>query len=323
MIIAATVFIAIFAAVMLVAIGLASNPEARRKLTTARLAAISSDSALGIENDEFEGLIRNQVLSSVPWLNRFLKKIDLLGRVQTLLLQADSTWTVARFLAYSIVGCVCGFLGVYWRTGDLAPAALLALLATAVPTLQIVGKRAARMSRFEQRLPDALVMMVSAIRAGHSLLSAIGAVAKESAPPVSSEFRKCYDEQNFGMDMRVALENLAVRMPLHDVQIMVTAILIQRESGGNLAEILEKVAHVIRERFRLKRQIRVHTAQGRLTGFILALLPVLLGFGIYLVNPLYMAKLWQHPLGVKLLYTSGVMTLLGGLIIRKIVNVRI
>jgi len=165
--------------------------------------------------------------------------------------------------------------------------------------------------------------MVSAIRAGHSFLSALGIVARETPAPISSEFRKCFDEQNFGLDLRVAMENLAIRMPLHDVQIIVTAVLIQKESGGNLAEILEKVAKVVRERFRLKRQIRTHTAQGRLTGLILALLPVILGFGIYVVNPEYMSKLWQNPLGVKLLYASGVMTLLGGLIIRKIVNVRI
>ena len=165
--------------------------------------------------------------------------------------------------------------------------------------------------------------MVSAIRAGHGLLAAIGTVAKETPAPISVEFRKCFDEQNFGLDFRTAMENLARRVPLHDVQIVVTAMLIQKESGGNLAEIIEKVAHIIRERFRLKRQVRVHTAQGRLTGWILALLPVILGFGIFLVNPEYMQALWQNPTGVKLMYTASIMTLIGGLIIRKIVKIRI
>jgi tight adherence protein B len=256
-------------------------------------------------------------------LNRFLRELDILTWFQTLLLQADSPWTVARLMAYSIFSALAFFLLAYLRTSNVMAGFALGALGLCLPTLQVIAKRRSRMAQFEQRLPETLEMMVSAIRAGHSLLSAMGTVAREARPPIGSEFRKCYDEQNFGMDLRIALENLAVRMPLHDVQIVVTAILIQRESGGNLAEILEKVAHVIRDRFRLKRQIRVHTAQGRLTGWILALLPVILGFGIYLFNPNYMSKLWENPVGVKLLYTSAVMTFVGTLIIRKIVNVRI
>jgi len=117
--------------------------------------------------------------------------------------------------------------------------------------------------------------------------------------------------------------NLAARIPIHDVHIIVTAILIQKESGGNLAEILEKVAYIIRQRFRLKKQVRVHTAQGRLTGLILTLLPVILGAAMYLVNPEHMSILWENPMGIKLIYTSIIMTIIGGLIIRKIVNIRI
>lgn len=317
------VFLAIFAAVVLVAYGLQANPEARRKLTSARLAAIAVEGGSQEPADGLDGIFRDESLSHVPWLNRVLTSVDFLGRVQKLMVQADSQWTVARFLAYSLLAGVAGFLIVLWRTGHLAPACVVAVFTGFIPAFNIAGQRASRMSKFEQKLPDALDMIVSALRAGHSLNSAIGTVARESAPPVSSEFRKCYDEQNFGMDMRLSLENLCVRMPIHDVQIVVTAILIQRDSGGNLAEILEKTAYVIRERFRLKRQIMVHTAQGRLTGWILALLPVILGFGLYLVNPEYMSKLWQHPLGVKLLYSAGGMMLFGGLIIRKIVNVRI
>jgi tight adherence protein B len=166
-------------------------------------------------------------------------------------------------------------------------------------------------------------MMVSASRAGHGIQSAIGTVARETADPISTEFRICHDEQTFGLDFRTAMDNLATRVPLHDVQIMVTAILIQKESGGNLAEIVEKVAHIIRERFRIKREIGTKTAQGRLTGWVLALLPVILGFLIFLVNPEYMEKLWQTDVGVKLLYSATMMTLVGGLIIRKIVNVRV
>lgn len=323
MALAVTVFLAIFAAVLLVAFGLQGSPEARRKLTSSRLAAIPVDPNFQEVGDDLEGILRDESMSQVPWLNRILKRIDVLGRLQTTLLQADSKWTVARLLAYTILAFLCGFLAVLWRTGHPLPASVAGAMAGALPIGQVLAQRAARIRRFEQKLPDALDMMVSAIRAGHSLNMAIGTVARETPPPISAEFRKCYDEQNFGMDLRTSMIHLTERMPLHDVQIVVTAILIQRDSGGNLAEILEKAAHVIRERFRLKRQIQVHTAQGRLTGWILAMLPMLLGFGIYIVNPEYMAKLWENPLGVKLMYTSGGMTLVGALIIRKIINVRI
>jgi tight adherence protein B len=119
------------------------------------------------------------------------------------------------------------------------------------------------------------------------------------------------------------MENLIARVPLQDVRIVATGILIQKESGGNLAEVLEKAGHVIRERFTLKRQIRVHTAQGRLTGWILSFLPIVLGFGLYLVNPDTMSILWKRPIGIKLLYTAGCMTIAGGLIIRKIVRMEV
>jgi tight adherence protein B len=162
--------------------------------------------------------------------------------------------------------------------------------------------------------------MVSGLRAGHSLVAALRLVAYESPEPISSEFRICFDEQNYGLELRTAMENLVSRVPLQDLRIVVTAILIQKDSGGNLAEVLDKASYVIRERFKLKRQVRVHTAQGRLTGWILSFLPIALGIALYLLNPQTMSLLWTRPIGVKLLIASGVMTITGSLIIRKIVN---
>ena len=319
----AFVFLAVFIAVLLLYFGFQAEPDARRKTITARLAAIPPDAGSRDQNDVMDAIVRDDARSSVPWVDRILRRTDALARVQALLQQADSPWTVARLLAYTLLGGLAGLLAAYWRTGAMLPSAVLGGAAACLPMLYIWRLRASRLGKFEQRLPEALDMMVSAIRAGHGLLAAIGTVAKETPAPISVEFRKCFDEQNFGLDFRTAMENLARRVPLHDVQIVVTAMLIQKESGGNLAEIIEKVAHIIRERFRLKRQVRVHTAQGRLTGWILALLPVILGFGIFLVNPEYMQALWQNPTGVKLMYTASIMTLIGGLIIRKIVKIRI
>jgi tight adherence protein B len=181
-------------------------------------------------------------------------------------------------------------------------------------------KRGKRFSRFEEVLPEALDLLVSALRVGQSLNSALGLVARECPVPVSTEFRICFDEQNFGLELRTALENMSIRVPLQDLRIVTTAILIQKESGGNLAEVLEKCATVIRDRFRLKRQIQVHTAQGRMTGWVLTMLPICLGVAMYFINPDMMSVLWKRPIGIKLLWGAGGAMTLGTLMIQKIVR---
>lgn len=189
-----------------------------------------------------------------------------------------------------------------------------------MPVAFVMFKRKKRLAKFEEGLPEALDLIVSALRVGHSLNSALGLVTRECPDPVGSEFRVCYDEQNYGLELKTALENMVTRMPTQDLQIVVTAVMIQKESGGNLAEVLEKTAEVIRERFRLKRQVSTHTAQGRLTGLILTFLPVVLGCALYFISPKMMSLLWTTPIGIKLLYISSGMIVVGGLIIRKIVN---
>jgi len=148
----------------------------------------------------------------------------------------------------------------------------------------------------------------------------MGLVARECADPIGCEFRSCFEEQNFGLELKNALDNLINRVPLQDLRIVATAILIQKESGGNLAEVLDKTAHVIRERFRLKRKIATHTAQGRLSGLILSLLPVVTGMALFAVNPKMMSVLWTTQLGIKLMCTATGMIIVGGLIIRHLVD---
>jgi tight adherence protein B len=155
------------------------------------------------------------------------------------------------------------------------------------------------------------------------MIASLGATAQESPEPISGELRKCFEEQNYGLDLRTALANLTDRAPIQDFRIFVAAVMIQKESGGNLAEVLEKVAQTTRERSRLKRQVSVHTAQARMTGWVLSLLPVGLGLCMYFVNPDGMSVLWKHPLGLKMLYAAIGMDIAGGLIIRKIVRVRV
>src|SRR5262249_44869201 len=150
----------------------------------------------------------------------------------------------------------------------------LALLAAAAPFIYVFRKREARFEQMRQALPEALDLMNAGIRAGHSFSSAMSMAAKDSPEPVRKEFRQCFEEQNFGLDFRTALPNLQYGVPSSEIGMLVTAVMIQTESGGNLTEILEKVAYLIRENFRLRRQIRVHTAQGRISGWVLAIMPV-------------------------------------------------
>jgi tight adherence protein B len=148
----------------------------------------------------------------------------------------------------------------------------------------------------------------------------MGSVARECADPVGCEFKACFEEQNYGLELKAAMDNLIKRVPLQDLRIFATAIMIQKESGGNLAEVLDKTSHVIRERFRLKRQVGVHTAQGRMTGWVLTMLPIVLGVALYFVDPQMMSVLWTNPTGVKMLWAAGGMIVIGGFIINRIVN---
>lgn len=315
------VFVCAFVITVLVFTAVGANANQREKRTLEMFDAVLAPTGHG-ELDEVVDIRRQDLLSSVPLFNQWLVRLDLAPRLRLTLYQANLKWTVGGLiLSCLLVGVVGGWL-LYIRTGSTLMAALGAAFG-ALPYLYVLFKRGRQFASFEAKLPEALDLMVSALRAGHSLISALGIVSREAPDPIGREFRKAFDEQNFGLELRTALNNLTTRFPLQDLRILVTAVLIQQESGGNLAEVLDKVAAVIRDRFRLKRQIAVHTAQGRMTGVVLTLLPLILGFLLYLVNPEHMSILWKRALGVKLLIAAVVMTIIGGLIIRKICRVQV
>jgi tight adherence protein B len=314
-------FLAAFAITILLLTTVGMRSRTETKQTMDRLETLT---ATRIEAGESPvNLRRTEIMSSIAVLNRFLQNLQLAPKLRLILYQANLSWRVGDLL----LGCCAALILVTWlvfeRTGAFVFAFGFGLAAGFVPIVYVLRKRRQRFDSFEELLPEALDMIVSALRAGHSLSSALNLTAKEMADPISREFRQCVDEQNFGLELRVALLNMITRMPIPDVRTLVTAVLIQRETGGNLAEILEKVGHVIRERFRLRRQIRVHTAQGRLTGWILTVLPLVLGAALYLVNPKHISILWQRPIGIKMMWAAGIMTLIGGAIIKKIVSIRV
>ena len=313
------VFLGAFAvvALLLVASGTGASQQTKKVL-----AALDSALATSWTNssDQIVDLRKEELLSAVPWINRMLLKIELAPRLRLLLYQASLKWTAGGLILICLAGFVFSSWLFHMKSDNTPMSILIGLVVGAAPFAFVLAKRGKRFGKFEAELPDALDLMVSALRVGHSLNSALSLVARETPDPVCTEFRICYDEQNYGLELRTAMDNLVTRMPLQDLKIVTTAILIQKESGGNLAEVLEKTGQVIRERFRLKRQIMTHTAQGRLTGLILTCLPIVLGLLLYMVNPKTMSLLWTRDIGIKLLYVSATMTFVGGLIIRKIVN---
>jgi len=317
------VFVGVFAVIALLLVASGAGASQRTKETLARLESTLAAGGNAASSDEIVDLRKQELFSAVPWLNRWLLRLEVAPRLRVLLFQANLRWTVGGLLLMSATCLLIPAYLVYLRTQTLLLALLIGFLLGGGPIFYVLAKRKQRFARFEQGLPESIDLMVSALRAGHSIVSALGLVANESPDPIGSEFKICFDEQNYGLDLRTAMDNLVARVPLPDLRIIVTAILIQRSSGGNLAEVLDKAAYLVRERFRLRRQVRTHTAQGRLTGWILTFLPVVLGIGLYLVNPEAMSLLWRRDIGRELLYSATVMTIIGALVIRKIVNMEV
>jgi len=312
--------VAVISLILAVKLLRGSTPEQQvqqrlKKVQQSEFAVAEFESALDVRKEDR--------LSRVHWINRLLAQLDLAARLRLLLEQAGMAWTVGTLLMVSLLSWLGAACVLYLRFWSAAPAAAFGALVAPLPLLYVIRRRGQRFRRFEEQLPEAIDMLASALRAGHSLMTAIGFMGQEFREPLSGEFRKCFEEQNYGVDLRTALLNLGARMAIQDLRIFIAAVLIQKESGGNLAEVLEKVATTSRERFRLRKQVQVHTAQGRMTGWILSILPVALGFAMYLVHPEGISLLWTHPIGLKLLYTAIVMNVLGALAIRKIVRIRV
>lgn len=321
--VAILIFIAVFAVITPVLFLIVGGSKSGDKKQVIAVLDSAIGTPAGPKSEGSSSFRKMEVHSAIPWLNQQLDKLGVVPRIRKLLAQAEVKWTPGMLILLTMV-CFAlpGYL-VDLRTHSALMGLVVGAGIGALPPIYILFKRSKRFGKFEQGLPEALDLIVSALRVGHSFNSALGLVTRECPDPVGSEFKAAFDEQNFGLDLRVALENLVARVPLQDLRIVVTAILIQRESGGNLAEVLEKTAHVIRQRFRLKKQVMVHTAQGRLTGWILTLLPIILGIALYIVNPETMRLLWTRDIGVKLMWAAGGMLVVGTLIIQKIVRMEV
>jgi len=295
--------------------------DARRRLLNERLAEAIRSSAHS--SDVEVQLAREELLSEIPWLNRGLIKLQITTGLKRVIDQADLQITVMRLVLFAGTAAALGFLAASMITVSLPLKALFGLIAGALPFLHVVSKRRKRLKKFLQLLPDALDLMARGLSAGHAFTEALQMVASEMPEPISSEFRKTYDEQNLGLSLKLALDNLVQRIPILDLRMCVTAIMIQRETGGNLSELLEKVAYTIRERFRIMEDLKTLTLSSRWSAWLLCGLPIFLAVYMSAMNPDYMNVMWRDPRGHNLLFIAAIMQILGMLMVRKIMKIKI
>jgi tight adherence protein B len=314
----------LFAAVILMIEGAwlwwygAHGSGARRIAKRLRLMAERGEG--GVERVD---ILKRRTYSRSPALEKQLRRIARLEALDNLLLQAGVQWSVAQFLGCSLVMLAVGLVAVRILDMPLLAACAAVALAMAAPWILLMRTRRERLSKLEEQLPEAADFLGRALRAGHSFANVMQMVGEEMPEPIAGEFKFAYEEINYGVPMNEALHNLAVRMPLTDLRYLVIAVLIQRESGGNLAEVLGNISRLIRARLKLLGQVRVMSAEGRMSAWILGILPVAVLLLMSALNPAYIRVLWTDPIGLRLMWYSGAVAVGGVLWMRKLIRIRI
>ncbi|MCE3262192.1 MAG: pilus assembly protein TadB [Pseudoduganella sp.] len=316
--------ILVFLAVVLLIEGLyltwnsAKGPEAER--ISRRLRMMSAGGHVGGES---QSMIKKRLLSESPLFQRLLLQLPRASQVDRLLEQSGVSWTVSDLIVLSLICPVLvGGLTLYLRLPLFAVLAAMAL-SISFPLLWVMNAKSKRLARVDQQLPDALDLIGRALRAGHAFPTAMKMVGDEMNAPIADEFRATFDEVNFGISMQDALMNLATRVPSTDLRYFVIAVLIQRETGGNLAELLDNISKIVRDRMKLLGQIRVLSAEGRMSAWVLGLLPFAAALMIQLSNPGFLSVLYTDPAGRKMVGTAIVMMILGVFAMRKIIRIRV
>lgn len=272
---------------------------------------------------ERNSMIKQRLMSRSPQLQALLTALPLTGSLDRLLLQSGLSWTVARLLGAMLGAAAAGAVLALWFGAGVLAATAAAAAAGLAPLLYVRRARAQRLTKFESQLPDALDMMGRALRAGHAFPTALKMVGEEMSAPLSDEFREAFDEVNFGISMQDALSALAQRVPITDLRFFVIAVVIQRETGGNLAELLANISSIMRDRIKLFAQVRVLTAEGKMSAWILTLLPFGVALMIQLTNPKFLTVLFVSDEGRRLMYMSLAMMAVGIFAMRRIIRIRV
>jgi tight adherence protein B len=273
-------------------------------------------------SNESTNIYKRRLLSDSPKLERLLMQVPRIHHLDRFLVQSGLELSVSMYAGYTCMAFLGGFSIASLLNLTFLISLLCAFSAGTLPTIFIFNAKKKRLLKIEEQLPDAIDLISRALKAGHAFSSALEMVATEGTEPLSSEFRITYDEVNYGISMQDALMNLSYRVPSMDLRYMVIAIIIQRESGGNLAELLEKISSLIRARLKLFGTIRVLSAEGRLSAWILGCLPFVMALLIYLINTEYMSLLFTDPMGLKMVYISLSMMIIGIFIMSRIIKIR-
>jgi tight adherence protein B len=314
----------VFVVVALLAFGMGSildQRNARARLIKERLA--NERKAPELAPDEELALLRDEQLSQIPALDNLLRRSERVTDIQKMLAQAGMATRAGNFLGLSVLSGVVATFLAYGLSKRVEVAWVAMLVGFVLPYAYASYRRNKRFEKFEELFPEAIDTLARAVRAGHAFTTALEMITDEVAEPVSGEFRQLYEEQKFGMPVRDALLNLTERMPLVDVKFFVTAVMLQRETGGNLAEILDNLSYVIRERFKIQRQVRVYTAQGRLTMALLMGMPPIIVAVMLLLNPAFIRPLFSDPIGHTLLVAGITLQTIGYFVIRKIIRIQV
>lgn len=243
--------------------------------------------------------------------------------LKLMFIQADVTYTVSQFILACVASALIGFFGPTLCGLPMKFAPIISAIFVFLPFAWLVMKRKRRLNKFAAQLPEALELIARALRSGHSLAAGLNLVGSEMSDPIKKEFSRSFEEQNLGMPLEEALDNLTNRIPNLDLKFFVTAVILQRQTGGDLAEILDKIGRLIRERFKIRGQVQALTGEGRLSGIVLLALPPVLFVAVYRLNPDYLSLLFTDELGKKMLVGGILIQLLGAVVIQKIINIRI
>jgi tight adherence protein B len=321
---AALIALLVFVVVAVAAFALGSlvdQRNAQARLIKERLA--SERKAPELAAEEELALLRDEQLSEIPALDALLRRSSRVTDIQKMLAQAGMSIRAGNFLGMSALAGVAATILAYAFTKRAEVAWVAMLIGFVLPYSYASYRRNKRFEKFEELFPEAIDTLARAVRAGHAFTTALEMITDEVAEPVSGEFRQLYEEQKFGMPVRDALLNLTERVPLVDIKFFVTAVMLQRETGGNLAEILDNLSYVIRERFKIQRQVRVYTAQGRLTMALLMGMPPIIIVVMMVLNPSFIRPLFSDPIGHTLLVAGITLQTIGYFVIRKIIRIQV
>lgn len=315
------VFFLVFAIALFAFLTYFDERRGQSRMMKDRLQSVTQAEARG--KTEELALLRDELMSEIPALDKLLKNSSTISDLQRFLLQADLRMKPGKFILIVCAAAICGGALGMVLSGSIVLGAVMFAVGGVLPFGVVAFLRDRRFRRFEKGFPEAIDFLARAVRAGHAFSTALEMIGQELNEPVAGEFRTLFEEQKFGLPLRDALLNLAERVPIVDVKFFVTSVMLQRETGGNIAEILDKLSYVIRERFKILRQVRTFTAQGRMTMIILMSLPPGICLILLMINRNFIMPLFHDPLGHVFIMIGITLQTIGFFIIRKIINIQV